>query len=466
MTTPITDFKISGAPMPHKEKFNDAAGEGGRQDHRGDPLDGSLSDDLPEGTHLAPEPSMQERLTAVAAAQNPLLEAAQPLLRALADMPATLGEEGVAVFLQLLEHEVASFQSLCSSAQIRHEHVVAASYSLCTALDEAANSTEWGGGKNGEAGIWAGQQLAAKFHGDTKGGDKFFLLVGRLTASPQEHIDLLELMYQILGLGFEGRFSTAANGRRQLETVRHRLFTLLGTARGDVPQDLSPHWKGVGAGKFRLLRSVPVWVTGSLLALVLFGLFAWYKYQLLQMSADVEQRIAAIGRMRPPVAPPAPPVKPLRLKELLAAEIARGTVSVDEDTRRSAVTFKGDDMFVPGQARLSARILPVLAKVADEINQVSGSVQVTGHSDNQPIKTREFPDNQILSEKRAAAVAAVLLSKGVVASRIRTEGRGDTVPIADSATAAGRARNRRVDIVVTQGDGSSAVQTTLSVVGR
>jgi type VI secretion system protein ImpK len=46
--------------------------------------------------------------------------------------------------------------------------------------------------QGGEAGIWAGQQLAAKFHGDTKGGDKFFLLVGRLAASPQEHIDLLE----------------------------------------------------------------------------------------------------------------------------------------------------------------------------------------------------------------------------------------------------------------------------------
>jgi type VI secretion system protein ImpK len=97
----------------------------------------------------------------------------------------------------------------------------------------------------------------------------------------------------------------------------------------------------------------------------------------------------------------------------------------------------------------------VLAKVADEINQVSGSVQVTGHSDNQPIKTREFPDNQVLSEKRAAAVAAVLQGKGVVASRIRTEGRGDTAPIADSATAAGRAKNRRVDIVVTQGDGNN-----------
>jgi type VI secretion system protein ImpK len=423
-----------------------------------DPTDGSRPDDLPGEVHLAPESPMQARLAAVAASRNPLLEAAQPLLRALADMPATLGTEGVTVLHRLLEREVASFQSLCSSAQIRHEHVVAASYSLCTALDESANSTEWGGGKNGEAGIWAGQQLAAKFHGDTKGGDKFFLLVGRLAASPQEHVDLLELMYQVLGLGFEGRFSTAANGRRQLETVRHRLFTLLGTARGDVPHDLSPHWRGVGAGTFRLLRSVPVWLTASLLALVLCGLFAWYKYQLLRMSADVAQRIAAIGQMRPPPVPPAPPVKPLRLKELLAAEIARGTVSVEEDERRSAVSFRGDDMFVPGQARLNARILSVLAKVADEINQVSGSVQVTGHSDNRPIKTREFPDNQVLSEKRAEAVAAVLQAKGVVASRMRTEGRGDTMPIADSATAAGRARNRRVDIVVTQGDANNAVR--------
>jgi type VI secretion system protein ImpK len=439
--------------MLHEEELDDALAGSRRREPHGDPLDSAPASEGPApDTRVAPGAETQERLATVMAAQNPLLEAAQPLLRALADMPVSLGAEGLIEIHRLLEREVASLQSICSSAHIRHEHAVAASYCLCTALDEAANSTEWGGGKGGEAGVWAGQQLAAKFHGDTKGGDKFFLLVGRLAASPQEHIDLLELMYQILGLGFEGRFGAAANGRRQLETVRHRLFGLLGTARGEVPQDLSPHWKGVGAGRFRLLRSVPVWVTASLLAMVLFGLFAWYKYQLLQLGNDVEARIAAIGRMRPP---PAPPGKPLRLKELLAPEIARGTVSVDEDDRRSAVTFKGDDMFVPGQARLSARILPVLAKVADEINQVSGSVRVTGHSDNQPIKTREFPDNQVLSEKRAAAVAAVLLGKGVVASRLRTEGRGDTAPIADSATASGRAKNRRVDIVVTQDDGNN-----------
>lgn len=394
------------------------------------------------------EPSREQSLAAIQAAQNPLLEAAQPLLRALADMPADLNHEGIAVLHRLLEREVANFQSICNSAQIKHEHVVAASYALCTAIDEAANSTEWGGGKGGDAGVWAGQQLAAKFHGDVKGGDKFFLLVGRLAANPQEHTDLLEVMYQILGLGFEGRFSTGNQAKRQLETIRHRLLTLLASARGDVPRELSPHWRGEASGKFRLLRAVPVWVTVALLSLVLLGLFSWYSYQLQMTRMGVEARIRSIGAQQPP---PAPARKPLRLKELLNAEIARGTVSVDEDDAHSAVSFKGDDMFVPGQARMNPKILPVIAKVAAEINEVAGTVQITGHSDNLPIKTREFPDNLVLSEKRAAAAAEVLRDNGVAPGRLKVEGRGDMQPVASNATAAGRARNRRIDIVVTQG---------------
>ena len=423
------------------------AGKGRSNSGLDAPADTRLTSDV----SLAAEPSPQARLAAVKAAQNPLLEAAQPLLRALADMPRDLEDDQIAVFSRLLEREVITFQSVCSSAQIKHEHVVAASYSLCTAIDEAAHTTNWGAAKAGEgAGAWADRQLAAKFHGDTKGGDKFFLLVGRLAAHPQEHTDLLEVMYLILGLGFEGRFSSSAGGadaRRQLDTIRHRLFTLLSAARGDVPTDLSPHWKGVGPGKFRLLRSIPVWLTAAIGALALFGLFAWYQYQLGQTSTDVQTRIRAIGTMQAP----ATPHKSLRLKELLSAEIASGTVSVDEDDHHSAVSFKGDDMFMGGQARMNPKILPVIAKVAVELNEVSGAVQVTGHSDNQPIRTREFPNNQVLSEKRAAAVAQVLQDKGVEPARLKVEGRGDTVPLADNATPAGRSRNRRVDIVVTQG---------------
>jgi type VI secretion system protein ImpK len=202
----------------------------------------------------------------------------------------------------------------------------------------------------------------------------------------------------------------------------------------------------VGAGRFKKQYSVPVWFTVVALTLTLLGLFAWYKYQLVRVSTDVESRVRAIGAMHPPPLPAAK--KALRLKELLATEIARGSVSVEEDNSQSAISFQGDSMFAAGHARLNATMLPTVIKVANEINDVSGAVHITGHSDDRPIKTREFPSNQALSEKRAASIADVFKRSGVAPDRMHVEGKGGAQPLADNTTSAGRARNRRVDIVV------------------
>ncbi|MEJ8810701.1 type VI secretion system protein TssL, long form [Variovorax ureilyticus] len=420
---------------------------------RKEPWRGETQGEQAKTISFVAEPSQEARLAAVKAAVNPLLEAAQPLLRALCDMPKDLEPVQVDVLRRLLLREVSNFRAICTSAQIRHERMVAASYALCTAIDEAVQRKRWGGGEGGETGVWAAKSLAHEFHEDTKGGHKVFLLIGRLAASPQEHVDLIDLLFFILALGFEGEYRSKPQGRRQLEMIRHRLHDMVLRVRGEVPRELSPHWRGEGAAKLRFLRTVPVWVTASLLSLALLGQYAWYKYQLVQKSAGVEADIRAIGALRPP---PAPVRKSLRLKELLAPEIARGTVSVEEDDEHSAVSFKGDDMFVAGRAQVNAKLLPTIAKVASEINEVSGTVRVTGHSDNRPIRTRQFPDNQALSEKRAAAVAEVLKSSGVAPERLVVEGKGDAQPVADNATPPGRARNRRVDIVVTQGDAPPA----------
>jgi OOP family OmpA-OmpF porin len=67
-----------------------------------------------------------------------------------------------------------------------------------------------------------------------------------------------------------------------------------------------------------------------------------------------------------------------------------------------------------------------------------------GHTDW--IGTKEY--NQALSVRRAEAVKAYLVSKGIDKSRVYTEGKGETMPVADNRTAEGRARNRRVEIEV------------------
>ena len=71
-------------------------------------------------------------------------------------------------------------------------------------------------------------------------------------------------------------------------------------------------------------------------------------------------------------------------------------------------------------------------------------MQVVGHTDN----TGSAAHNQALSERRANAVADVLMNGGVAFSRIQTYGRGEDQPLASNLTAEGRAQNRRVEIVI------------------
>ena len=388
---------------------------------------------------------MQNRLERVLAAQNPLLEAVQPLLRMLADMPASLESQAAVERLRaLLVQEVITFQKLCDKANLPWKHMAAARYCVCTALDEAANRTRWGGG-----GVWAARSLLITFEGEVEGGEKFFLLIGRMATDPQAYVDVLEVLYRILGLGFEGRYSVVVDGRRHLEQIRQRLLTLITGVRDPVSLELSPHWHGEAPGKMHLLRGLPVWATAGIGALLVFALFAWYKYHLLWEGNALEARILEIGKQVSP--PPAPKhVRRLRLSVLLKDEIARGLVTVDEDDRHSRVIFRGDYMFVPGKSEVRPEVEPVLVRVAQEVARVEGDVMVTGHSDSQRIHNAEFPDNQVLSEKRAQFVAQFLASYGTSAARIRAIGVGDTQPVADNATAEGRARNRRVEILVTE----------------
>ncbi|SMG54174.1 type VI secretion system protein TssL, long form [Paraburkholderia susongensis] len=412
----------------------------------GRPATGSVAGEEPvvDPAAFDPPEDLQTRLERVQLAQNPLLEAAQPLLRMLADMPASLDSPAaVASLRSLLVREVGAFQKVCDKASLPWKHVAAVRYALCTALDEAANRTRWGGG-----GVWASRGLLITFEGEVDGGEKFFLLIGRMATDPQEYIDVLEVLYRILGLGFEGRYSVVVDGPRHLEQIRQRLLTLISGARDTMRLELSPHWRGEGPGRMRLLKSVPVWATAGVAALSVFSLFAWYKYRLLFESNALEAKILAIGQ---PVRTPVPVVhERLRLSVLLKDQIARGQVTVDEDERSSKVVFRGDYVFLPGQSRIRPELDPVLTKVAQEVARVGGHVTVTGHTDSQPIHTAEFPDNEALSVQRAAFVADALKAHGVPADRIVAIGKGDTQAVADNTTAEGRSRNRRVEVSVTQ----------------
>jgi len=176
-----------------------------------------------------------------------------------------------------------------------------------------------------------------------------------------------------------------------------------------------------------------------------------YSWLLNRNSDPVFAQLGAL-RVAPPlrsVTPSAPGPAPVRVARFLAPEIAEGLVSVTETADRSVVTLRGDGMFASGSAEVLANREPVLRRIGDALTTVPGKVLVIGHTDNtKPALSARLPSNYDLSKARARTVTTILAERAGPATRYTSEGRGETEPVAPNDTAANRARNRRVDIVV------------------
>ncbi len=134
-------------------------------------------------------------------------------------------------------------------------------------------------------------------------------------------------------------------------------------------------------------------------------------------------------------------------RERLAQALA-GAPDVVATTREDGalhLLVPGADAFARDRADLAPALATTLDRIASALTQAPGTrVQVFGHTDSMG---RELYNLQ-LSIRRAEAVSEFLRSRGVALARLTADGRGEAEPIADNATEAGRARNRRVEIIV------------------
>ncbi len=125
-------------------------------------------------------------------------------------------------------------------------------------------------------------------------------------------------------------------------------------------------------------------------------------------------------------------------------------VSVDPSAGTITVTLPNAILFDPGKADLKKATSTELNHIQSVLQQnyAGRLVDVVGHTDSDPIKKSKWKDNWELSAQRALAVVRYLVKGGFPNDRIRAVGRGETQPIASNSTASGKARNRRVEIVV------------------
>lgn len=353
--------------------------------------------------------------------------------------------------------EVRAFESSALQAGVDAQDVKIARYALCATLDDIVLNTPWGGQS-----VWAQQSMVGTFHKETVGGDRFYDLLARLEKEPGKNIDLLECLYMCLSLGFEGRLRVEHNGGDKHFQIRSGLAQIIRNQRGPVEKDLSPHWKGVELPHKVLSIWKPVWITASLVAVVLTISFLTLSYLLNQstervlgqMSVLDTGQVAELFRRAPPPPPPPPPPQEQvnKVKEFLQDEIDQGIVEVFQDTSTITIRIAGSGMFGSGSDRLQPAFSAPLARVATALNDTAGPVFVVGHSDNVPIKSSRFPSNMHLSLARAESVMRNIADLVEDSSRLKAEGRADKNPLTSNATREGRAKNRRIEIVLIRDD--------------
>ncbi len=381
---------------------------------------------------------------------NPIVVLANRLLALVPQIRATPQLADPSALRDSIAQGLREFEAQARARGIAPERVLAARYTLCTLLDEVAAGMPWGG-----SGQWGRHSLLTMFHNEAGGGEKVFQLMAKLAQQPAANRDLLELIYAALCLGFEGRYRVIEGGRAQLEAVRERLAQILTKERGSFAPALAQNWRGEATARRSMLSWLPLWVSAAVLALLLAGAYVWMSFSL---SADSDPVYARIQELR--LVPPAPPVRQSapqpRLAQFLQAEIKGELVAVRDEVDRSVITVRGDGLFVPASATLSAHREDLMRRVAQALAQVPGGVLITGHTDNVPIRTARFPSNFQLSEERARTVGALLVQHGVAADRVRVEGRADSEPLVDNSGPANRALNRRVEIALSVGRSGAA----------
>lgn len=374
---------------------------------------------------------------------NPLIEAAKPVLILANSMQQTTSQLSTDSLINKFSLLINNFEENAEKNGAKYDAIQAAKYCLCTFVDELAVRAGWADE------TWSKNSLLVSFYDETWGGERFFEIIQNLKQDSDKNIDLLEFMYLCLQFGYKGKYQVLNNGELEIDKIKRDLLALIHSKRPDQTVNLFKHNPIITNNIQRKRRlAIPLWVVGVLGAVALGVGYFTMQWSLGDKFNTASTKVNSL-KLPSVITKQQDTQKTVRLRPLLENEITRKLVSVEDFQDRSTVTILGDGLFESGSAQIQDQYYPVLAAVSQALDSVEGQIIVTGYTDNQPIQSLNFPSNWHLSQARADAVKEILLNyvkNG--GTRIRSEGRGSTDPVAPNDTLENRAKNRRVEITL------------------
>ncbi len=228
---------------------------------------------------------------------NSLAAAASPLFTLLIKLKETPSYHDTKSLYKDLVHEVKAFESGAQAQGYRSETVLVARYILCASLDEAIQSTNWG-----KQCHWQKCNLLMTFQKERSGNQRFFVILDRLSEDPALYIDLLEMMYLCLSLGFEGRYRYLERGSTHLEKIIDDLYHLIRTQRGEFKKSLSTcQSSNVKRPTHTTSPALSFWQIGSIAGVILLTLYSGFNYMLSVTNSPVAQELQSLVAAAPSI---------------------------------------------------------------------------------------------------------------------------------------------------------------------
>lgn len=371
-------------------------------------------------------------------AKNHLLRLAQPLFWTLDELGPELESVARMDALQTeARHRLATFKSACYAAALRADAVEAIHYCFCAAMDQAGSQIH---GRAGRCrGIWLQHSLLKEYYEENGSGKRCRAWIAQLQQDPKSQADTLTVIGHLIARGLRDELGTPLPNAHLPEACLCAEETL-----AQEPSTFPYQPKANSDTRVRLgWRKRAGWLVALIgVALICAAGYVFYRQHLShQVLVDrVAQLPARVSAEQMSV--------DHRIARLLARDITSGATNLGRRGDRVYLLFSSDMGFTTGKAD----ILPQLARQLDQLATVLAGtddlVTVMGHTDASVGQRGSDVSNLALSRVRAMAVGRYLQEHGAGHGRISIIGRGSADPVGDNRTEAGRALNRRIEIVI------------------
>ncbi|MBA2654561.1 MAG: DotU family type IV/VI secretion system protein [Gammaproteobacteria bacterium] len=228
---------------------------------------------------------------------NKLINAADPILTLVTKLRQITIPPEVTILHQNLCHEIKAFENKAQTLGYRSQLILAARFVICALVDELIAITLWPGME------WKKYNLVDTFHKDPWEDDRFFLILDRSLQDASGHLDLLELIFVSLRLGYEGKYRTIERGHLELRNITDNLYFVITQYREEFSRSLLISFE---TPSYHLLRKKhyfhllpPTWIISAIMIVSLLIMFTFFYLKLIETASPIAELLSNLQTKAP-----------------------------------------------------------------------------------------------------------------------------------------------------------------------